>query len=75
MIDRVKTYRVKFERDETGTYAVTVPKVPGCITQARSIPEGLAYARDALGLLIGEEGASEAELLADVVGVSDPTAA
>lgn len=75
MIPNVKTYRVRFERDETGVYAVTVPEVPGCITQAKSVPEGLVQVRDALGLLIGEERAAEAELLADVVGVSDPTAA
>lgn len=66
---------MRFERDETGTYAVTVPEVPGCITQAKSVPEGLEHVRDALGLLIGEKRAAEAELLADVVGLSDPTAA
>jgi predicted RNase H-like HicB family nuclease len=75
MISSMTTYRVRFERDDTGTYAVTVPHVPGCITQAITVPEGLEHARDALGLLIGEENAADATLLAEIVGVSDPTAA
>ena len=73
MIVHVKTYRVRFELDETGMYAVTVPEVPGCITQAETVPRGLELIRDALGLLIGEQPAAEAELLAEVVGLSDPT--
>ena len=76
MIRRVtKTLRVRFEIDETGWYAVTVPEIPGCITQAKTIPEGLEHARDALALLIGNEAAAEAELLAEVQGVSSPRSA
>ena len=71
----VKTYRVRFERDETGWYAVTVPEVPGCVTQARTVPEGLRGAREALSLLVGDEDAARAELLAEVVGASEPDAA
>ena len=70
-----KSYRVRFELDESGWYAVTVPDVPGCITQAKTIPEGLAHARDALALLVGEDAAGAAELLADVAGFSDPARA
>lgn len=71
----VRTYRVRFEMDATGWYAVTVPEVPGCITQSRSIPDGLRLARDALKLLIGEDSAARAELLAEVAGASEPDAA
>lgn len=70
-----KSYRVRFELDESGWYAVTVPEVPGCITQAKTVPEGLAHARDALALLVGEQAADAAELLADVAGFSDPARA
>jgi len=66
----VRTYRVRCELDETGWYAVTVPEVPGCITQARAIPEAIERARDALGLLVGDAEAASAELLVEVVGVS-----
>ena len=68
----VTSYRVRFELDESGWYAVTIPDVPGCITQAKTIPQGLAHARDALALLIGDNVAGAAELLADVVGYSQP---
>jgi len=69
------SYRVRFELDESGWYAVTVPDVPGCITQAKSIPEGLAHARDALALLLGDDVARSAELLADIAGFSQPAIA
>jgi predicted RNase H-like HicB family nuclease len=71
----VRTFRVRCELDETGWYAVTVPEVPGCITQAQSIPDALTRARDALALLVGDDTAASAELLADVVGVSAPRSA
>lgn len=64
------TYRVRCELDETGWYAVTIPDVPGCLSAAKTIPEALTHIREALSLLVGDEAAAEAELLADVVGVS-----
>lgn len=72
MMKPVRTYRVRCELDETGWYAVTIPDVPGCITQARTIPDALEKVRDALALLIGDDKAGGAELLAEVVGVSTP---
>jgi predicted RNase H-like HicB family nuclease len=71
----VRTYRVRFERDDTDWFAVTIPEVPGCVTQSRTVHEGLRHAREALALLVGEDDAARAELLAEVVGASEPSAA
>ena len=65
-----KTYRVRFDLDETGWYAITVPEVPGCLSQAQNVPAGLDRIREALSLFVDD--ASEAELLAEVVGHSAP---
>jgi len=75
MLEDVTTYRVRFELDDTGWYAVTIPSVPGCITQARTVHEGLVLVRDALALIAGDDVAAQAELLAEVVGASEPRAA
>jgi predicted RNase H-like HicB family nuclease len=32
----------------TGIYTVTVPALPGCITQGATLPEALAHAREAI---------------------------
>jgi predicted RNase H-like HicB family nuclease len=68
----MKTYRVRFERDDMDWFAVTIPEVPGCITQSRTVQEGLRHAREALALLVGDDAAARAELLAEVVGASEP---
>lgn len=57
----MRSYRVRCELDETGWYAVTIPDVPGCITQARSVPQAVELVREALALLVGDEAAEEEE--------------
>ena len=48
---------------EDGGYAVTVPALPGCITEGKTIDEALTNAREAIELYLedmdadGEEGA------------------
>lgn len=37
---------------EEGGYTVTVPSLPGCVTQGESIEEAIAMARDAIRLYI-----------------------
>jgi predicted RNase H-like HicB family nuclease len=46
---------------EDGGYTVTVPTLPGCITEGDSFEEALAHARDAIRLY-----------LADVEAAGDP---
>lgn len=65
-----RTYRVRFELDETGWYTITVPDVQGCLSQARDVPDGLDRIREALSLFVDD--ADDAELLAEVVGHSAP---
>jgi predicted RNase H-like HicB family nuclease len=58
------TYRVELERDRTGWWVATVPKVAGAHTQGRSIEQAMNRIREALGLWI--EDANEAELMPDI---------
>lgn len=37
---------------EEGGYTVTVPALPGCVTQGETIEEAIAMAKDAIGLYI-----------------------
>ena len=47
-------YRVVLERDESGAWIATVPKVRGCHTYGRSLVEAKRRIRDALGLWIDD---------------------
>jgi predicted RNase H-like HicB family nuclease len=60
----MKTYRVVFERDESGHWIATVPGVKGCHSYGRSISEARARVREALGLFV--RGAARARLEDDV---------
>jgi len=40
------TYNVQIERDEDGKYVVSVPALPGCLTQGRTFDEALKMAQD-----------------------------
>ncbi len=59
-------HTVRYERDSSGWWIVTVPEVPGCRTQGRSIAEGRRRIREALALFVGEEGAARADFRDDV---------
>ena len=41
-------FRVIIEQDEDGVYVVSVPELPGCISQGKSREEALANIRDAI---------------------------
>jgi predicted RNase H-like HicB family nuclease len=56
----VKRYRVVLERDESGAWIATVPKVRGCHTYGRSLVEAKRRIRPALGLWV--DGAFELDL-------------
>lgn len=42
------TYNVQIERGEDGKYVVSVPALPGCLTQGRTFDEALKMAQDAI---------------------------
>lgn len=47
------TYAILLEPDATeGGYTVTVPSLPGCVTQGETIEEAIAMAKDAIRLFI-----------------------
>lgn len=49
------TYDVRIDRDEDGYYVATVPKLPGCHTQAKSIDQLLGRIKEAIGLYLDTE--------------------
>lgn len=63
-VAEVKSYRVVYERDESGHWIVTVPSVRGCHSYGRSIKEARTRIREALGLFV--RGAGKARLVDDI---------
>lgn len=59
-----RTYRVRFERDESGWWTASVPAVKGCHTQGRTLGEARRRIREALGLFV--EDADTAEFVDEV---------
>ena len=47
-------YKVLLNKEEEGGYQVTVPALPGCITQGDTIEEALAMAKEAIELYVKE---------------------
>ena len=62
----MKSYRVRYEQDDTGWWIASVPAVPGCHTQGRTIEQAEERIREALSLFISDSAASKAELVSDV---------
>ena len=50
--ESVKSYRVAYERDESGWWVATVRGVRGCHTQGRTVDEAQRRIREALGLFV-----------------------
>jgi len=69
---QLKGISVKFsvlvERDEDGYYIASVPELPGCHTQARTLDELTGRVKDAIELYLETEGA-RAEGKIELVGV------
>jgi predicted RNase H-like HicB family nuclease len=59
-------YTVRYERDPSGWWIVTIPEIQGCRTQGRSIAEGRRRIREAMALFIDEADAEQATLVDDV---------
>lgn len=47
---RTKTYTVEFEKDEDGWWVATVPSLPGCHTQGRTIAQARTRIIEAMAL-------------------------
>lgn len=47
-IAKVLKYTVVFEPAEEGGYVVTVPALPGCVTQGETFEEAIEMAKDAI---------------------------
>jgi predicted RNase H-like HicB family nuclease len=50
-----REFRVVIERDEEGYLVASVPSLPGCHTQARSLDELMDRVRDAIALCLEVE--------------------
>jgi predicted RNase H-like HicB family nuclease len=68
-----RQFDVVIERDEEGYYVASVPQIPGCHTQARSLDEINARIREAIELCLEVEGAPSQGL--EFVGIQRVTIA
>jgi predicted RNase H-like HicB family nuclease len=66
-------FDVVIERDSEGYYVASVPQIPGCHSQARSLDEVTERIREAIALCLEVEGAPEEEL--EFVGIQRVTIA
>lgn len=48
----VRTYSIVVDPDDVSGYTVTVPSLPGCVTQGETVDECLEHAREAIELHI-----------------------
>ena len=51
-----RIFTVVVERDEEGYYVASVPSLPGCHTQARSLDELVDRVKEAIALCLDVEG-------------------
>jgi predicted RNase H-like HicB family nuclease len=63
----MKSYKVRYELDASGWWVATIPAVPGCHTQGKTIEQAEARIREALALFVPEKVAASADLAADIV--------
>jgi len=68
-----RQFDVVIERDSEGYYVASVPQLPGCHTQGRSLDEVTERIREAISLCLEVEGASDQEL--EFVGIQRVTIA
>jgi predicted RNase H-like HicB family nuclease len=64
-------FDVVVERDSEGFFVASVPALPGCHTQARSLDELMSRVREAIELCLEEQGGPVTSL--DFVGVQRVT--
>jgi predicted RNase H-like HicB family nuclease len=66
-----RQFDVVVERDAEGYFVASVPVLPGCHTQARSLDELMARVREAIELCLEVQGESTENL--DFIGVQRVT--
>jgi predicted RNase H-like HicB family nuclease len=54
----MRTYSILVDPDPEGGYTVTVPALPGCVTQGETTEECVAHAREAMALYVEDLVAS-----------------
>ena len=69
----LRQFDVVIERDEAGFYVASVPQIPACHTQARSLDEITQRIREAIELCLDVEGTPEHTL--EFVGIQRVTIA
>ena len=62
-----RDFSVVIERDEAGFYVATVPALPGCHTQARSLDTLMERVQEAIALHLEDRG--EVALSLEFIGV------
>ncbi len=68
-----RQFDVVIELDAEGYYVASVPQIPGCHTQARSLDEVTERIREAIVLCLEVQGAPQQEL--EFVGIQRVTVA
>ena len=68
-----RQFDVVIERDEEGFYVASVPQLPGCHTQGRSLDSVMERMREAVELCLEVEGAPEQAL--EFIGIQRITIA
>ena len=53
-----RRYKVIYDRDETGWWVATIPSVPGCLTQGKTLEQARRRIREALSLYVEDRAAS-----------------
>ena len=69
----LRQFDVVIERDEEGFYVASVPQIPACHTQARSLDEITGRIREAIELCLEVEGVPGQEM--EFVGIQRVTIA
>jgi len=59
MESQLREFTVVIERGEEGYYVASVPELPGCHTQAKTIEELMERIKEAIILYLESEGAPE----------------
>lgn len=68
-----RQFDIVIERDAEGYYVASVPQLPGCHTQARSLDEVSVRIREAIELCLEVQGAPDQDL--EFVGIQRVTVA
>ena len=66
-----RQFDVVVERDAEGYFVASVPALPGCHTQARSLDDLMARIQEAISLCLDVQGQSADEL--DFIGIQRVT--